>query len=709
MNMESNPKSGGETDSTRPSDKDTTRGTHLWFVESLNRINTAIIRSTDLEQLIGNVLEESLDIFQCDRTWILYPCDPEVSHWKVPFERTREGFLEASIVGESFEMFPSTRAVFQHLLADNKPITAQFGPGELAWDADDRYRIRSLVIMAIKPRLGSAWALGAHHCTHAKNWTKIEQDLLQEIGSRIADGLTSVLVSRNLRESEERVRAIFHNSAHYLGLLEPDGTVIEANQCALELVNGDIDTLRGQYFWQTPWWNHSQELQGRLKASVEAAAQGDSSRYDVTHISAVGEIHHVDFSLKPVRASTGEVVRLVADGSDITDKKRAEEDRNRLRILLENVFDSMPSFLVGVDRDGIVTHWNATTAQETGISAEEARGRQLQDVLPFLRQQLDKVREAIETRTPQKSERVPRWKSDRVDDVTVYPLAISGGKGAVIRVDDVTERVRLEENIVQTEKMASIGGLAAGMAHEINNPLAGILQGIQVIQNRLRGDFEKNFASAEQCKTTMDRIRCYAEDRGIDSMLRNVIESAERASQIVSNMLSFSRKGGGELSAEKINVILENSLALAKNDYDLGRKYDFRKIEILREYSHGEQLIRCNAGELQQVLLNLFKNGAQAMVQAAEKTAHPQFRIRTRIDEDKMLRLEISDNGPGMPPDIKRRVFEPFFTTKEIGAGTGLGLSVSYFIITKNHNGEMYVDSTPGVGTTFTIRLNLEQ
>jgi len=129
-------------------------------------------------------------------------------------------------------------------------------------------------------------------------------------------------------------------------------------------------------------------------------------------------------------------------------------------------------------------------------------------------------------------------------------------------------------------------------------------------------------------------------------------------------------------------------------------------IEVVKEYANNLPSVSCEAAKIQQVLLNLFRNGAQAM-QSAEKE-NPKFIIRTYHDKKhKMVCLEIEDNGPGMDEDTGKRVFEPFFTTKPVGVGTGLGLSVSYFIIVENHHGEMEVESKPGVGTKFIIRLQI--
>jgi signal transduction histidine kinase len=147
---------------------------------------------------------------------------------------------------------------------------------------------------------------------------------------------------------------------------------------------------------------------------------------------------------------------------------------------------------------------------------------------------------------------------------------------------------------------------------------------------------------------------------------------------------------------------------LAGSDYDLKKKYDFRQVEILREYAFDVPPVLCEAGKIQQVLLNLLRNGAEAMQEMAGKGDGYQPRFILRLGHEKeagKVRIELEDNGPGMDAAVCKRVFEPFFTTKPTGKGTGLGLSVSYFIVAENHGGEMSVVSAPGKGTTFIVEL----
>ena len=390
----------------------------------------------------------------------------------------------------------------------------------------------------------------------------------------------------------------------------------------------------------------------------------------------------------------------------IWQQEEAEAELNRLRNLLSNVVDSMPSALICVDVDFRVIQWNRQAEQVTGIAATQAAGQNLTSVFPRLAQEMGHIRGAIHKGLSSHDQRLKFTEEDavRLYDVTIYPLTTNGIDGAVIRVDDVTERVRIEEMMIQSEKMLSVGGLAAGMAHEINNPLAGILQNIQVMQNRIQGDLPGNIKAAEACGTTIESVAQYLAERKVYDMIERIRESGKRAAKIVDNMLSFSRKSSRQMEPHDMIGLMEQSLELATNDYSLEGGLDFRQIEIIRDYDKDLPPVCCEASQIQQVLFNLLKNGAQAMAEHRGSAGGSRFILRIRGDS-RSVRLEIEDNGVGVPEDQVKRIFEPFFTTKPIGVGTGLGLSVSYFIIKENYGGDLFVEPVPSGGACFILQL----
>jgi len=183
--------------------------------------------------------------------------------------------------------------------------------------------------------------------------------------------------------------------------------------------------------------------------------------------------------------------------------------------------------------------------------------------------------------------------------------------------------------------------------------------------------------------------------------MRNAVK---RASVIISNMLQFSRQSDASHLPANLNDIIEQSIKLASSDYDLRKKYDFKNVAIIREYSEQLPLTSLSITEMEQVVINILKNAAQAMFEAG--TSKPSIRINTFHNGVHVVAV-IEDNGPGMSEAVRQRIYDPFFTTKDVGAGTGLGLSVSYAILTKNHGGELAVESKPGQGARFTIKLPL--
>lgn len=388
---------------------------------------------------------------------------------------------------------------------------------------------------------------------------------------------------------------------------------------------------------------------------------------------------------------------------DIRERQETEARITFAEAYIRNILDSMPSVLVSVDTRGRVTQWNLQAARTTGITSKQAIGCFFEEIFPEAPVSMTQILEAIDRQEPLRLNSLAEQQGDTTVflDVTVYPLVTTKMRGAVIRVDDVSEKVRMEELMVQSAKMLSVGGLAAGMAHEINNPLAGILQSMQVVRTRIAPDFPANRALSDELGFSMEQLWEYLERRGCLRMLDSIQDSGRRAARIVENMLSFSRKSLGKKLPVDMAALLDRTVELAVNEHEL----HFHDIEIVREYASDMPPVPCEESKIQQVFYNLLRNGAQAM--AAANTASPRFVLRVAL-QGNMACIEIEDNGPGMPEGRRKRIFEPFFTTKNVGEGTGLGLSVSYFIVVENHGGTLEVDSAPGQGALFIIRLPVE-
>lgn len=390
----------------------------------------------------------------------------------------------------------------------------------------------------------------------------------------------------------------------------------------------------------------------------------------------------------------------------IQERNFYEQEAHIYREQLRSVIDSMPSILLTVDHQGIISQWNKFASQETGLDESKAIGQHVSLALPFLHRYLQKILATSYDAKEIFNANIDliRAGGNRIKNVSAYPLSNTDPQRIVIRIDDVTERIHMEEMMMQTEKMMSIGGLAAGMAHEINNPLSIISQAAQNTIRRTSPDFPNNQKVAEEAGIDLNKMRVYFDKRGINDFLKNICTGVERSSDIINNMLDFSSNNVSYREVCSLKTIVEDSITLARNDYDLKKKKDFRDIDIDVDIDESLPDISINKIEIQQVIFNLLKNAGQAMFDIKTDGYRPVIQIRASVNE-RFLSLTVNDNGPGIPKHIQSRIFEPFFTTKETGVGTGLGLSVSYYIIVKRHHGNFQIDSELGRGTLFTIDL----
>ena len=402
---------------------------------------------------------------------------------------------------------------------------------------------------------------------------------------------------------------------------------------------------------------------------------------------------------RDMRKSNEELAR------EVQVRLRAEKQLTRFQNYLNNIIDSMPSALLAVDRHLCIIQCNTEAAKLADLSFSQIIGQPFDRVLPFLEHCKPSIDKALGKQQAQRVEKLPITNNNYLD-LVIYPLIGDDEPGAVIRIDNITQRLKLEEIMVQSEKMISVGGLAAGMAHEINNPLGAIIQNTQNIRRRLSSDLPVNHQTAQTNNSDLKTINQYLQDRGILRFIDNIEDAGIRASTIVSNMLQFSRRGSRTLQSANLNELIERTIDIAASDFDLKQGFDFMQIRIIKQLAPDLTEVPCLGGELQQVLLNLLKNAAQAICRR-EPPCQGQITISTE-QKDQQAIIRISDNGAGMTEEVRKRAFEPFFTTKDVGLGTGLGLSVSYFIITDNHKGTMSVSSTLGEGTQFTIKLPLQ-
>ncbi len=326
----------------------------------------------------------------------------------------------------------------------------------------------------------------------------------------------------------------------------------------------------------------------------------------------------------------------------------------------ENIIESI-SVGVMVEIGDRIIGWNRALEKLTGSPRSKMLGKSTSDVIPM--QSLERLRE-------ERNLYKHLW-GDLVVNFSATPLVDKEDReaGRLIIVDDITERVRLEDQLSQNDRLTSMGLLAAGVAHEVNTPLAVISSYSQLLRKQLSPGDERN--------KLMDKI----------------IKQTFRASEIVNNLLSFSRTNATEFVELDVHQIITETISL------LDHQLKNAGVRVEREFSAEAPLAFGNAGKLQQVFLNLFLNSKDAM------TGGGHLRIRTDASDAK-LRVWIEDTGAGISSENIKRIYDPFFTTKDVGKGTGLGLSVTYGII-QEHGGSISVESEPGKGTAFRLELPL--
>lgn len=353
--------------------------------------------------------------------------------------------------------------------------------------------------------------------------------------------------------------------------------------------------------------------------------------------------------------------------------KRADE-LELLKEFNESIVESVNVGLLAVDENGIVTRCNSTFEEMLELDREKVVGKLViklfdENFSVNLLQILGKSRWHLqELRHGYKLYMTSSKGKSLIVNVAVAPLrTVSKGQtGAIIVLENVTSRIKLEESLQQSEKLSSIGLLAAGVAHEVNTPLTGVSSYTQMLLGMIPETDPKH------------------------SLLLKVQKQTERASNIAGNLLNFSRVGNAaEFTEIDANKILNDTLQLLELQL---RKSN---IEIVKDYDEGLPNIYGNAGKLQQIFTNLILNARDAMFEGGKIT------LKTNVRDESVV-IEVIDDGSGISPENLNKIFDPFFTTKGVGNGTGLGLAVSYGIV-QEHSGTIEADSEIGSGTTFRL------
>lgn len=445
-------------------------------------------------------------------------------------------------------------------------------------------------------------------------------------------------------------------------IADGDKDIISSIQTSSEVgtlsstINSMVEELR----------NHQSKLEQTVKTRTIALKTSNNELHET-----IKELDLTNTALQETRQN----LEILVD-------ERTEQLQKALNYI-DNIIDSMPSILIGIDPKGVITHWNAEAERFTATAPKEATGKKLTDIVPHFAEIMDDVFTAIETRQKiNKPKQIRQDGNDTIyESITIYPLVSNGIDGAVIRVDDISDRVVIEKSLHQSQKLDAIGLLAGGIAHDFNNMLSGILGAAQLL-----------------------KLPSHNLDQKGLNYIELIIKSVSRASDLTGKLLAFSRKSERKFTPINIHKVIDDAGDIFIRTFD-------KRIKIVVEKNAEYSTVIGDSSALQSAIMNIGINASHAMPEGGEIklstqniTLNASFCDASPFDikPGSFFDLAISDTGLGIPKNDIEKIFEPFFTTKESDKGTGLGLSAVYGTV-QDHNGAINVYSEKGRGTIFHI------
>lgn len=519
------------------------------------------------------------------------------------------------------------------------------------------------------------------------------------------------------------LESYFRNNPQALNKFYELVRILDVNRNGIELNGGkDRDSLIGPL--GKVFQNQSNEM---LLEEVLALVRGENwFDGETSRVNLDGRKldMRVQFSIPDAYQNSWE--KVLVSTQDITHSKQNERALREAAAQNKQLMKAITSILICVDVQGQILHWNERAEHVLGLSAATMVQRTIQTCpIPW---DQNRVLDAIQTCQF-------ALQQIRLDDLLFQRP--SGGEGflgltlnpmldetdhiylgCLILGADITERKHLETQLLQAQKMESIGQLAAGIAHEINTPTQYLGDNIRFLQESftdIRTTYESIVALLQLAKQgTLGVEEALAVEQAfaktdvtylleeIPLAIQQSLEGVERVSTIVKAMKEFSHPGSTEKTPIDINHAIENTLTVARNEW----KY---VADVQREYATDLPLVPVLPGEFNQVILNLITNAAHAI--SAKQSENPVERGVIKVKTFRVgnfVEIQVADTGTGIPERIRNKVFDPFFTTKEVGRGTGQGLTIAYDVVVEKHNGELSFESEEGQGTTFIIRLPLQ-
>jgi PAS domain S-box-containing protein len=489
--------------------------------------------------------------------------------------------------------------------------------------------------------------------------------------------------TRDLRESQERYKILFDEAADSVIMVNPGGGIIAVNRRQEAILKYPEEQLVGRRFTDLILPKYQPSVTALMQEVLKEANK--TPTVEVKVFDRAGQPVSMELDLTGIGA--GPMTYIMVQLRDITERKVLErqlqeyseslevkvQERTReieeTKTYLENLLENANDVIYTLDLDQRFTYVNSKV-ESWGYRKEDLIGRPYLSLMSK-RHRGKRLRTTLDIGTKQayEVEILTKTGEPRHALVSVSPLRDNSGQiaGVLGIARDITEKKRLEQQVLNAEKLASIGKLAAGVAHEINNPMGGILN---CVYNLRKGSVSPE-RTVEYLASMEDGLR--------------------RVQKIVRQLLDFSQQHDPELAPTEVNAVIERVLTLTSYAFEGTR------VRLHRELGHELPPLLADRHMLEQVLMNLILNAVQAIRGEGVVT------VRSGHDGP-WCTIEVEDTGCGIPPDVLPKIFDPFFTTKGQGEGTGLGLSVSLGIV-KRHGGDIAVKSQVGRGTTFSVRL----
>lgn len=513
-------------------------------------------------------------------------------------------------------------------------------------------------------------------------------------------------VEQAQRESERRFRDLLENMQLMAVMLDDGGNITFINDCLLHSTGRKRHQVMGGNWFEM---FIPEESRGVLRAAYLRMMAGGqpASPHEYEIVTVDGARRRVVWNTIVIHGPDERPAGSASVGADVTEQRRSEAETQKLLRVAEQTDDAV----MITDPAGNIEYVNAAFERETGYLRAEVIGQSARILHSGVQDEgfYKKMWDTISSGHSFRALMVNRRKAGDLfyEEKTITPLRDAGGTIThyLSTSKDVTERRRMDEQLQQSEKLASIGQLAAGVAHEINNPVGYISSNIATLARYMDSIF-RLIDAYEEAERALDdaelqkRLQGLREEvdlaylRGdIRALIDESSEGVARVKKIVQDLKDFSRQEEAEWQMADLHKGLESTLNIVHNEL----KY---KAEVVREFGD-LPLVECIPSQLNQVFMNLLVNAAQAIEE------HGVIHVRSGVDGS-WCWVEVEDNGKGIPSEHIKRLFEPFFTTKPVGKGTGLGLSISYGIVQK-HGGRIEVDSEMGQGSRFRVWLPLRQ